>query len=149
MWSDKRIALLKKLWLDGYTASQIAEYLGDVTRSAVAGKLYRLRLSGKTTSSRVKSRLSRTVAYQGAMGSSHHLDVCDQEIGEFVTAVAGCKTLETLEEGDCRWPIGDPLKSGFHFCGKERVARRPYCEVHVQCAFIPVPPRKSKGKAVA
>ena len=37
-WTDDRVELLKKLWGDGKTASQIAEELGGVTRNAVIGK---------------------------------------------------------------------------------------------------------------
>ena len=40
------MASLKKLWLDGLTASQIAKQLGGVTRNAVIGKVHRLGLSG-------------------------------------------------------------------------------------------------------
>jgi hypothetical protein len=36
-WTDERVATLKKLWLDGLSASQIAKQLGGVTRNAVIG----------------------------------------------------------------------------------------------------------------
>ena len=39
--------LLKKLWQDGLSASQIAAELGGVTRNAVIGKVHRLGLSGR------------------------------------------------------------------------------------------------------
>ena len=41
-WNDERVELLKKLWSDGLSASQIAGRLGSVTRNAVIGKLHRL-----------------------------------------------------------------------------------------------------------
>lgn len=48
-WTDERVELLKKLWLEGLSASQIASELGDgVTRNAVIGKVHRLKLSGRT-----------------------------------------------------------------------------------------------------
>ncbi len=48
-WTDERVELLKKLWLEGLSASQIASKLGDgVTRNAVIGKVHRLKLSGRT-----------------------------------------------------------------------------------------------------
>jgi GcrA cell cycle regulator len=52
-WTDERVELLKKLWGEGLSASQIARQLGGVTRNAVIGKVHRLKLSGraKTTSS--------------------------------------------------------------------------------------------------
>ena len=47
-WTDERVELLKKLWTDGLSASQIAAELGGVTRNAVIGKVHRLGLSGRT-----------------------------------------------------------------------------------------------------
>lgn len=46
-WTDERVELLKKLWTDGLSASQIASSLGEVTRNAVIGKIHRLGLSGR------------------------------------------------------------------------------------------------------
>ena len=46
-WTDERVELLKKLWADGLSASQIAGELGNVTRNAVIGKVHRLGLSGR------------------------------------------------------------------------------------------------------
>lgn len=46
-WTDHRVDDLKKLWNDGKTASEIADFLGDVTRNAVIGKAHRLGLSSR------------------------------------------------------------------------------------------------------
>ena len=46
-WSDERVAVLKKMWLDGNSASEIAKELGDITRNAVIGKVHRLGLSNR------------------------------------------------------------------------------------------------------
>lgn len=45
-WTEARVATLKKLQLDGLSASQIAAQLGGVTRNAVISKLIRLGLPG-------------------------------------------------------------------------------------------------------
>src|SRR3981189_3258414 len=49
-WTDDRVELLKKLWGDGLSASQIAGELGGITRNAVIGKVHRLGLSGRAKS---------------------------------------------------------------------------------------------------
>lgn len=46
-WTDERVELLKKLWSDGLSASQIAAELGGITRNAVIGKVHRLGLSNR------------------------------------------------------------------------------------------------------
>lgn len=54
-WTDERVQLLKKLWVDGQSASQIAKELGGVTRNAVIGKVHRLGLSNRAAGSGTKS----------------------------------------------------------------------------------------------
>jgi GcrA cell cycle regulator len=45
-WTDERVELLRQLWLDGKSASQISAQLGHgVTRNAVIGKVHRLGLA--------------------------------------------------------------------------------------------------------
>lgn len=43
-WTTERVGTLKRLWGEGLSASQIAHQLGNVSRSAVIGKIYRLKL---------------------------------------------------------------------------------------------------------
>ncbi len=47
-WTDERVDVLKKMWGEGQSASQIAKELGGVTRNAVIGKVHRLGLSNRT-----------------------------------------------------------------------------------------------------
>ncbi|WP_294609039.1 GcrA family cell cycle regulator [Roseovarius sp.] len=49
-WNDERVELLKKMWGEGQSASQIAKELGGVTRNAVIGKVHRLGLSNRNGS---------------------------------------------------------------------------------------------------
>jgi len=46
-WTDERVDVLKKMWGEGQSASQIAKELGGVTRNAVIGKVHRLGLSNR------------------------------------------------------------------------------------------------------
>ena len=53
-WTDERVELLKKMWGEGQSASQIAKELGGVTRNAVIGKVHRLGLSNRATGTAAK-----------------------------------------------------------------------------------------------
>ena len=53
-WTDERVEVLKKMWGEGQSASQIAKELGGVTRNAVIGKVHRLGLSNRTTTGAAK-----------------------------------------------------------------------------------------------
>ena len=46
-WTEQRVELLKKLWAEGSSASQIAAQIGGISRNAVIGKIHRLGLSGR------------------------------------------------------------------------------------------------------
>ena len=60
-WTDDRVELLKKLWGEGQSASKIAKELGGVTRNAVIGKVHRLGLSNRTTSSAKSETVAKGV----------------------------------------------------------------------------------------
>ncbi len=47
-WTDDRVEVLKTMWTEGKSASQIAKELGGVTRNAVIGKVHRLGLSNRS-----------------------------------------------------------------------------------------------------
>ncbi len=50
-WTDERVELLSRLWLEGKSASQISAVLGGgLTRNAVIGKVHRLGLAGRVKS---------------------------------------------------------------------------------------------------
>ncbi|HRD75849.1 MAG TPA: GcrA family cell cycle regulator [Hyphomicrobiaceae bacterium] len=158
-WSDERVELLKKLWAEGLSASQIATRLGSVTRNAVIGKVHRLNLAGRATKSRVKAIRPRvkTAAPGGSQIAKRpqarakfaqlgnplirQLYEADAEPlpshEELDIPLAERKTIQTLVECSCRWPIGDPQAADFHFCGKNKMPSLPYCEFHARRAFQP------------
>lgn len=64
-WTDERVETLKKMWIGGKSASEIAKELGGITRNAVIGKVHRLGLSNRatpTTSKTSKKSVKKTTA---------------------------------------------------------------------------------------
>ncbi len=61
-WTDDRVEILKTMWLDGKSASQIAKELGGVTRNAVIGKVHRLGLSNRATPAKAKAAAPKAKA---------------------------------------------------------------------------------------
>ncbi|WP_298679947.1 GcrA family cell cycle regulator [uncultured Lentibacter sp.] len=61
-WTDERVDVLKKMWGEGQSASQIAKELGGVTRNAVIGKVHRLGLSNRTTTGTAKTETKPAAA---------------------------------------------------------------------------------------
>ena len=61
-WTDERVEVLKKMWGEGQSASIIAKALGGVTRNAVIGKVHRLGLSNRVTSTSSKQAATSKTA---------------------------------------------------------------------------------------
>ncbi|MDA7946839.1 MAG: GcrA cell cycle regulator [Hyphomicrobiaceae bacterium] len=167
-WTDDRVELLKKLWAEGLSASQIANRLGGVTRNAVIGKVHRLGLSGRTTTSRAKApRTRRRPAHAQnrtarpqlrshgnlALKPAYDPDVEEEvelvpaPIQELVIPVEERASILTLDETKCRWPIGDPGDEDFHFCGRRCDVGVPYCEFHCGIAYQPAQSRRKTTRA--
>jgi GcrA cell cycle regulator len=64
-WTAERIDLLMKLWAEGETAVVIAAQLGRVSRSAVMGMVFRLRLHTGKASDHAPSKANRARARRG------------------------------------------------------------------------------------
>ncbi|PLP59136.1 GcrA cell cycle regulator [Mesorhizobium loti] len=69
-WTDERVELLKKLWSEGLSASQIAAQLGGVSRNAVIGKVHRLKLSGRGRTTASPARQKKTVTASGGASTA-------------------------------------------------------------------------------
>jgi GcrA cell cycle regulator len=156
-WTDERVELLKKLWQDGLSASQIAGELGGVTRNAVIGKVHRLGLSGRgqPTSSIKRQRrthspgLRRTRQLVTMGNLALKADALEEEElrprRNVVVPIPKRLTIFALTEHTCKWPIGDPGKEDFYFCGHDSLEGAPYCEYHAGVAYqVPEPRRRSR-----
>jgi len=161
-WSGPDEDLLRKLVSEGLSSSQIAKRLGK-TREAVCGKAWRFGLSlrgmGATGPAVIKVRRIRAAANRKRKDKGEGrkqrpwepLPVTTSKAQGYIArlrpdhfvpqvfppaAEHQRKTVETLEETSCRWPIGDPQHADFHFCGAEKVEGLPYCGAHCAHAFV-------------
>jgi len=137
-WTQDKEEKLKELWGKGHTASQIAEILGDTTRNAVIGKAHRLKLAARTTSN--KSQVQKKQVANSDIKDEKNIS----RKSRFKSILLdknfepeNPKTLEQLENNNCRWPIGHPDQEGFYFCGRSPIEGFSYCKLHVLYAFQP------------
>ena len=157
MWTDERVELLKKLWTDGLSASQIAAELGGITRNAVIGKVHRLGLSGRAkspSSSAPRPRKPRAPGHMmrlprpsmrgnTALAPIYETDLeAEPELIENIIPIGQRCTLLELNESKCRWPIGDPGTAEFFFCGGPPLEGVPYCSYHSRVAYQPASDRR-------
>ena len=156
-WTDERVETLKKLWLDGLSASQIAKQLGGVTRNAVIGKVHRLGLSGRATPSQpqrpiFKAPRAARPAVAAAPAAPRRaiepsLAQAQAPVPAFFAEEPGSATVLTLGAHMCKWPIGDPSSDGFTFCGRRSEREGPYCVEHARVAYQPQ--QKKAGRSGA
>ena len=142
-WTDDRVASLKKLWLEGLSASQIAKQLGGVTRNAVIGKVHRLGLSGRAAPAAPQRTVFKAPrAPRPAMAAPQAPRRPEAAAQPPVPLPAvreepGSATVLTLGAHMCKWPIGDPSTDGFSFCGRRTSQEGPYCVEHARVAYQP------------
>jgi GcrA cell cycle regulator len=144
--------MLKKLWADGLSASQIAAELGGITRNAVIGKVHRLGLSGRAkspSSAAPRPRKARSPTMmrvprahiRGNTALAYDYAV-EPEPELIEIPIEQRKTLLQLTEATCHWPVGDPGSGDFFFCGGEASEGSPYCSYHSRVAYQPASERR-------
>jgi GcrA cell cycle regulator len=150
-WTDERVDLLKKLWGDGLSCSQIAKQLGGVTRNSVIGKVHRLGLAGRATPSKPQRivfkapRPPRHVTARPAPPPRQAAPTTPEPSlrAHYVEEGPGTATVLTLGADMCKWPIGDPRLESFTYCGRRAEEKGSYCQLHAQVAYQP--PKKRSG----
>jgi GcrA cell cycle regulator len=141
-WTDERIEMLHALWANGETAQSIADRLA-VSRSAVMGKIFRLRLDGGAAAA--KSAIAQDVTAPTASIAvrtpvrrrrSKRPPAAPKPIG---AALRRGKSLLELTTTCCRWPHGEPGTPRFFFCGApgaDLERGMPYCARHARRAYL-------------
>ena len=136
-WNQQKVDDLKKLWNEGVATSRIGEQLG-FTKNAVIGKAFRLGLERRQNSRKKTSHpasLSPNTLYRESSTSSSSLTVKKEPVRRrekfsFKKSIVGTGSFKS-----CQWPIGDPLKEGFHYCGCQNIPTKPYCIDHYKKAY--------------
>ena len=163
-WTDERVELLKKLWSEGLSASAIATELGGVTRNAVIGKVHRLGLSGRAKApqpqpqrrakpTRAPSHPMRSTPFvRGNVALAADLSPSlepeaqpapePRPVEDVVIPMSERVTIMELREQMCRWPLGDPGRDDFRFCGGRIAPGGPYCNHHAAIAYQPILDRR-------
>jgi GcrA cell cycle regulator len=139
-WTVERIVLLRKLWSEGATAAAIADRLGGSSRSAVLGKIFRLRLH---IAEPAISALGQSAA-AGQAGATvvpvrrRRSRARNRRTQPAPPNIVQRKTLLELTNNTCRWPHGQPGTERFFFCGAPEADLEkgiPYCTRHMRRAY--------------
>lgn len=165
-WTDERVDLLRRLWEDGLSASQIAAQIGGISRNAVIGKVHRLGLAGRVKAQPPGAGRRKDAEAEGEAGivqndlregpvlpeppaiiahrpaPSLPEPAAPARIDASPLALSERVTIMDLRESMCRWPMGDPTSPEFRFCGARAITGLPYCTHHAQIAYQPAAERK-------
>lgn len=132
IWTDEKIETARNLLMDGKTNSQIAKALGGgMTRAAVIGKMRRMGYANQAPRAGTSSRTSDTVRSRPPTPSSS-------------TIIPLAPRIVHARHRTCQWPIGDPNRADFRFCGDVAEAPRPYCSKHAARAYVPPKERQQR-----
>ena len=147
--------IIIKHWNDGLTSTQIAQQLG-VSRSAIAGKIYRLRASGINLERRAMIRLDiekqyrekpqrvkkmRNETKQLSLDAFFVKPASEPELSPIIDVVLSSETptgidLFSLKSSQCHYVIGRHEYTAM-YCG-EAVHRRSMCRDHYRRCYVVV-----------
>lgn len=136
-WTDERVEQLKALLAEGYTASGIAQRLGDgCTRSMVCGKTHRsngamhLSSGAKSATSRSRNDGNFTPGPRRARTMTAKPPPPLEPVA--LTDESGAPiTIATVREGQCKFGHGDPQTEDFHLCAHPVIGEgRSWCAFH-------------------
>lgn len=171
LWPEARIKKLLALLAQGKSSAEIAKALGNgITRSAVLGKIHRLKQAGKLGApykaakpekskddpavAKVKRVLARQHRLSYGFGaaavpslSTPPREITATEYDAIDPSTPGLLRMMDLRAHHCRWPLNNALGGEYYFCGDKRQGLRPYCEKHVAVAYYP--PMKGRNNAAA
>jgi GcrA cell cycle regulator len=142
-WKDPaRIAQLTKLWADGLSAGQIAAKIGGVSRNAVIGAVYRLRLPMRHTTNRLTPnprRKAQPSQRKPSLSPAAQVlkDIRRDGLPLPTPAETDIPRIATadLESNHCRFPcvadITEVASGAPIFCGLDKVPGSSYCAAHL------------------
>ena len=114
-WTNERVEVLTRLWAEGFSARQIAEKLGGITRNAVIGKAHRLNLSRGVERSPVMEPPPPPPLMP--------VEPIPEPRADFKSWM-------------CRHPTHDPGRFGLFICGKTCQPGRAYCAEHLTMHYV-------------
>ena len=126
-WTDDKVALTEKLWLDGFSYGQIAVELG-ITRNSVSGFINRRgwKREPQTIKQKVeRPREGKPVTFQHVIAKITRPKPKDFDLPPDQSTFA--VTFAELGSKHCRFPIGD---RPFMFCGAGKIEGSSYCGRH-------------------
>jgi GcrA cell cycle regulator len=137
-WTAEGIELLRRLWADGETATAIGVRLGGMSRSAVLGKVFRLRLrTEKAATARALKKSAAQIGSGVTVLARRRRSQPRKDAQSPPATGLRHKTLLELTNSTCRWPHGRP-GGKFFFCGAPEADLEcgiPYCARHMRRAY--------------
>ncbi len=148
LWTDEAVETLKRLAIEGRSASAIAATLGVESRNAVIGKANRIGVTlrggrgGRAPASDRSGAASCPPPATAAQGRSPApaLEAAPRRAWTFADAEVGDMRrvrLSDMRDSACRWPLGDPRSGDFAYCGLKAAESRAYCAGHCRLAYRP------------
>jgi GcrA cell cycle regulator len=173
-WTAEAVEDLKRLALEGRSASVIAAALGTGSRNAVIGKASRIGIKlnggGRAPVLRQTAAGARRAPWTPAphprsgAGKPSFAAALAPDAGVIAGPQPGNREerraawtfaeaevgemrrvrFEEIRESACRWPLGDPKGGELVYCGREIVRGQSYCAGHCRMAYRPPQARQSR-----
>jgi GcrA cell cycle regulator len=148
-WDADTITKLRYLWTEGHSTAEIGRRLG-ISKNAVVGKAHRLELPARPSPIGRGGTNSPRPARRPACPPLAQLMPLEAPLPTSPARVFSRPGPATIalprDDMPCCWPIGEPSRPSFHFCGADNVAGKPYCPEH--CGLAYRKPRRARERDV-
>ena len=140
-WQNGKADTLQEMAFAGYSAHEISVRLG-LTDKQVRSKAQSLGIHIGEIGQRKKIAVARmnkrrgseedSIVYKGPRppADAYIDEPSPEDLKILETEGRDSVGLLDLTSRTCRWPIGDPLKEDFQYCGARCDMDRPYCSEH-------------------
>ena len=163
-WDADAIGRLRYLWAEGHSTAEIGRRM-NISKNAVVGKAHRLDLPARPSPIRRDAVRTARPARPTCPPLAELVPTAPPLVKVPTPSTSRrIPTTAAFKFGNtpCCWPIGEPSRPSFHFCGADSVLGKPYCPDHcglayrkprrsLECDLVSLidtaPPRLSQGDA--
>lgn len=151
-WTDEQTALLRKLWAEGGSASQIAKKMGcGLSRNAIIGRAFRIGCPHRNTTrppnpngvkgARIRRRAAVVFVPNSIIKPTKKERLrAELALIAMLPPIDPALTISTIHDTQCHYMNGDP-QTDATLCGRPAIDGRSYCAHHHKLCYQPSKPK--------
>ena len=144
-WTDEKTKQAMKLWLDGFSSSEIGRVMGK-SRNAIIGRMHRIghkRNGPSVPVAKVDAPVVKEPAQQNVEVVKKSRPKTPRAVAKAPVSVEGSapRPWTTRKWGECAYPV-DIRNGDTYSCCQPVVFNKSYCKKHAEIMYAPLKQRR-------